>query len=300
MPTDADHEPSRVVPRTLWMYWHQGWRRAPDLVTRCAATWRAHNPTWEIRLLDAETITETITLPRATRALGLPLPALSDVTRICLLRKHGGVWADATLWCTRPLDDWVQTATARSGFFAFEKPGPDRPVSSWFLAARSQCRMVDLWHAATVRLLAKTRAHARFRRVLTGADRQRRHRALSRAVAGYLSWRFGYGSLLIPTSDRPKRGDYFWFHYLFRTLLEQNEEFRRLWAATPRISADGPHLLQRAGLLNPATNRTDAAIRNGLSNVFKLSWRVSGSDDISGTVLEALYRSAPTEALHAV
>jgi len=99
---DADHEPSRGVPRTLWMYWHQGWRHAPDLVTRCAATWRAHNPTWEIRLLDAETIAETVRLPRATRALALPLPALSDVTRICLLRKYGGVWADATLWCMRP------------------------------------------------------------------------------------------------------------------------------------------------------------------------------------------------------
>ena len=66
---DADHEPSRVVPRTLWWHWHQRWRQAPDLVTRGAATWRAHNPTWEIRLLDAETIAETLTLPRPTRAL---------------------------------------------------------------------------------------------------------------------------------------------------------------------------------------------------------------------------------------
>ena len=295
----ADHEPPRV-PRTLWMYWHQGWRCAPDLVTRCAATWRAHNPTWELRLLDAATIAETVTLPRTASGLDLPLPALSDVTRICLLQKYGGVWADATLWCTRPLDDWIETVTAQSGFFAYDKPGPDRPISSWFLAADSQCRIIDLWHAATVSLLAKTRAHARVRRVLDGAERHPLRLAFSRAITSYLSWRFRYGSLLIPTSDPPKHGDYFWFHYLFGALLEQNEEFRRLWAATPRISADGPHLLQRAGLLNPATNRTDAAIRNGRSNVFKLSWRVSRSDDISGTVLETLYRSAPTEAPNAV
>ena len=292
MLVDADYESRRAVPRTLWMYWHQGWRRAPDLVVRCAATWQAHNPTWEIRLLDAATIAGTVTLPRTARALALPLPALSDVTRICLLQKYGGVWADATLWCTRPLDDWIDTVTAQSGFFAYDKPGPDRPISSWFLAARSQCRIVDLWHAATVTLLAKTRAHARFRRVLDGAeaDWHRLCWVLSRTLTGYLSWRFGYGSLLIPTSDRPKRGDYFWFHYLFRTLLDQNEEFSRRWASTPRISADGPHLLQKVGLLKPATIRTDAAIRNRLSHVFKLSRHVSLPDDISDTVLQTLYR----------
>ena len=277
------------------MYWHQGWHRAPDLVTRCAATWRAHNAGWDVRLLDAATIAETVTLPRNAKALALPLPALSDVARICLLQKYGGVWADATLWCTRPLDDWLETVTAQSGFFAYDRPAPDRPVSSWFLAASSQCRIIDLWHAATVTLLAKTRAHIRFRRTLDGSGRHRLRSALSRAITGYLSWHFGYGSLLIPTTDRPTRGEYFWFHYLFRTLLELNEEFRRLWASTPRISADGPHLLQRVGLLNRATSQTDAAIGNRVSHVFKLSRHASPPDDISGTVLESLYRSVQPE-----
>ena len=277
------------------MYWHQGWSRAPDLVTKCAATWQAHNPTWEIRLLDAATIAETVALPRTVRTLALPLPALSDVTRICLLQKYGGVWADATLWCTRPLDDWLETVTTQSGFFAYDRPAPDRPVSSWFLAASSQCRIIDLWHAATVTLLAKTRAHIRFRRVLDGSNRHRLCGTLSRAIMGYLSWRFGYGRLLVPTSDLPKGDDYFWFHYLFRQLLEQNEDFRRMWASTPRISANGPHLLQRVGLLNRATIQTDAAIGNRVSHVFKLSRHASLPDDISGTVLESLYRSVEPE-----
>jgi len=47
--------------------------------------------------------------------------------------------------------------------------------------------------------------------------------------------------------------------------------------------------------LNPATVRTDAAIRNRLSHVFKLSRHGPPPDDISGTVLEALYRSAQPE-----
>jgi len=87
--------------------------------------------------------------------------------------------------------------TAPSGFFAYDKPGPDRPVSSWLVAARSQCRIVDLWHAATVTLLAKTRAHAQSERMLDGVSRHPLRRALSRAIAEYVSWRFGYDCLLI-------------------------------------------------------------------------------------------------------
>ena len=31
------------IPKRLFMYWHQGWNNAPDIVKRCAATWQKHN-----------------------------------------------------------------------------------------------------------------------------------------------------------------------------------------------------------------------------------------------------------------
>ena len=154
------------------MYWHQGWNNAPDIVKRCAATWQEHNPTWDINLLDAATIREKIELPPAVKTLKLPLPALSDVIRLCLLKKYGGVWADATLWCVRPLDDWINSVCAPSGFFAYDKPGPGRPISSWFLAAGRDCRIIDLWHSAALQLLAKTQAYARFRWVFENKGKE--------------------------------------------------------------------------------------------------------------------------------
>jgi hypothetical protein len=36
----------------------------------------------------------------------------------------------------------------RSGFFAFERPTPDRMVASWFLAASVPCRIVAKWRAS--------------------------------------------------------------------------------------------------------------------------------------------------------
>ena len=281
----------KQIPKILFMYWHQGWNNAPDIVKRCAATWQQHNPAWAINLLDAATVAEKVKLPSAAKTLHLPLPALSDVIRICLLKEYGGVWVDATLWCVRPLDDWLEAVCVPSGFFAYDKPGPDRPISSWFLAAKKECRIVALWYSAVRHLLTKTQAYTQHARWLETRQKNSLTNAISSLYKNFLLSHFKYESLLLPTSENPGRENYFWFHYLFGRLLEHNSEFHQLWTTTPKISADGPHQLQRTGLLKPATERTDFIIKNKYSNVHKLTHRESFPDDFTGTVLDILYRS---------
>lgn len=70
--------------------------------------------------------------------------AFADQIRIELLSAHGGVWADATAMCAKPLDDWLPERMA-SGFFAFERPVPERMIASWFLAAAVGCNVVAKW-----------------------------------------------------------------------------------------------------------------------------------------------------------
>jgi hypothetical protein len=72
-------------------------------------------------------------LPAATK-----VTPYSDILRTELLRRHGGVWADATVYCTRPLDDWLLQVMSQTDFFAFSRPGPDREIASWFLASRPE------------------------------------------------------------------------------------------------------------------------------------------------------------------
>lgn len=77
------------------------------------------------------------------------VPALSDRIRIALLRQHGGVWADATAMCARPLDEWLPDRLS-TGFFAFERPGPFRMLASWFLAAAPDNFIVQRWREACI------------------------------------------------------------------------------------------------------------------------------------------------------
>jgi hypothetical protein len=141
-----------MPPKQIWCLWLQGWANAPDLVQACGASWRQHNPDWQINYLSRATLNAHLgELPhlQAMFARNLPVEALSDVLRIELLSRFGGVWVDSTVYCLRPLDGWINDAMP-TGFFAFNRPTPDRMLSSWFLAADNGSYIIDAWRRKTL------------------------------------------------------------------------------------------------------------------------------------------------------
>lgn len=138
-----------MIPRIVWINWFQGWDKAPELPRACLDSWSRRNPDWEIVALSNRTVGDYVDLCEdhpAIRGKWLDAQAYSDMLRISLLRRYGGVWADATVWCAKPLDLWLDDVT-RSGFFAFERPAPDRMLSSWFLAACVDSKAIQQWHS---------------------------------------------------------------------------------------------------------------------------------------------------------
>jgi Capsular polysaccharide synthesis protein len=136
-------QPCPEVNRTIWTCWLQGEDRAPRLVRRCLSSWPSRNPGWDFRCLDARTLTDYVQLPEVQDK---PLSPASfvDVLRVHLLRDYGGVWVDATVYCHRSLDEWL-SPVFRGDFFAFSWGFPDRPLASWFLAARVPSLLVSRW-----------------------------------------------------------------------------------------------------------------------------------------------------------
>lgn len=122
-----------TVPRHIWMLWQQGWDKAPPLVQRCARSWAERNPGWDLHLLDDKTLPDFAPDYAAIRAPNARRPARANLARVALLAAHGGVWADATLFCARPLDEWLSKVTG-AGFFVFAQPRPYRPSDNWFIA----------------------------------------------------------------------------------------------------------------------------------------------------------------------
>ncbi|GFH25750.1 capsular polysaccharide synthesis, partial [Haematococcus lacustris] len=130
----APTKPSRtrhMMEKTVWLLWLTGWHTAPWLCHQVALSWRAYNPTWRVVLLD------NTTLPTYVPDLVLPpeasTQAKSDLVRLALMARHGGVWADAALVCLEPLDDWLPNALEPSGLFMYRAGGSCRGLESWFM-----------------------------------------------------------------------------------------------------------------------------------------------------------------------
>ena len=90
-------------------FWAQGFAQAPPLVRACAASWvRLNRPRWDVRLLAVHNLSSYGVDP--TPASGFAFPPrrtssqLADVVRTELLRRYGGMWADATVFPTQPIE----------------------------------------------------------------------------------------------------------------------------------------------------------------------------------------------------
>lgn len=141
-----------AFPRIIWLLWLQGWDVAPQVALAGRASWEGRNPGWRVNALDRGTLGQFLPGDILDRIFAAPKEpeALSDRIRLELLSRYGGVWADATTVCARPLDDWLPSVMP-NGFFAFARPGPDRMIATWFLAAEKGSHVIETWRAAAWR-----------------------------------------------------------------------------------------------------------------------------------------------------
>jgi hypothetical protein len=120
----------------------QGVDAVPHVVQRCIESWQRHNPGWELRILDDTGLANTVDMSDFPDFL--PRRVFADLLRTRLLKRYGGVWVDATVYCHRPLDDWLPLL-AMTGCFTLDRPGPDRAFSSWFLASVLEHVLMCAW-----------------------------------------------------------------------------------------------------------------------------------------------------------
>ena len=135
--------------KLMYIYWGQGFENASSLIKLCLNSWKKNNPDWQIIELNNENIGQYIdlnALPKnALDIKNYDLTVFSDILRISLLKKTGGLWVDASTFCTKPLNEWFPKYR-KQGFFAFSNPGPDRLISSWFLFGKKNNYLVEQMH----------------------------------------------------------------------------------------------------------------------------------------------------------
>ena len=135
-----------TVPKIVWFSWLQGMDEAPEIVRTCLASQRKHLPNYDFRIVDMENYQQWVELPeyviKKFRKGQIPPASFSDLLRLSLLKKYGGVWMDASVYCSGFGNDklrerWDRIMKSEVAVFHYFKHGSKNPcgLSTWFFAA---------------------------------------------------------------------------------------------------------------------------------------------------------------------
>lgn len=247
----------RAIPKRIWLYWDTGEATAPPVVTACIDSWRRLNPGWEVTVLDGDSLAARDDIPG--KPAEMTVQAYSDLVRLRLLRRYGGVWADATVMCLEPLDHWLPPLAA-GGFFAylwtdtdkwFVLPNVHRILTSWFLVSEPEGAVIAPWEERS-----------------------------------YAYW-----------EGRTRPHDYYWVHLILETLLLTDRGVRRAFSAMPKLGAYGPHLVHDHVLKGRDAAQVRAALAGGAFPIQKLRWNWPAADQARAhEVLPAIPAPAGTQA----
>lgn len=130
------YEPDRAVEgncnKYAWTFWWQGENNCPDSIKMCLSSLKSNLSNVELHVIDKHNIRDWLDLPDyiydKVKRGEITLTHLSDIVRMNLLNKYGGVWFDATIIMLGEFDDkWFEYCY----FTAKQKPKDCLCVSNY-------------------------------------------------------------------------------------------------------------------------------------------------------------------------
>ncbi len=269
-----------ALPKVIWTYWEQGRQNAPPVVQRCFESWEYWNPGWTLHVLDRRSLNRYTDLEQRIDLSreDITIQKRSNLIRVSLLRTHGGVWADATVMCSQPLETWLAEYTS-TGFFAFRNPGRDRLWSSWFIVAEPGNSLMAALEAAFVDLFASTN----YTLQNTGLGD-----VFKRVLKPFLTRNVPCSRILVSRRVRNllRVYPYFQFHYCFNTIVLKGGDPSRIWDKGKPFPAQPPHTLQLLGQQPGGEAEACKFILSQRSPVHKLNWKLDPDSPYWGAVFD--------------
>lgn len=124
--------------RKIWICWLQGFDNAPDIVKECYKSIKRNSNGYEVVQITLENINDYINIPsyiiqKWEKGI-ISNTHLSDIIRLELLINHGGLWVDATVWCTGEIPSYIRDSELfvyREGWYDSEAIN----MGSWIISA---------------------------------------------------------------------------------------------------------------------------------------------------------------------
>lgn len=143
-----EDQPEYTEPRRIFTLWLQGEDQMPPVVRACLDSIRKQSRA-ELVVLDGQSVFDWITLPdrivRLWRTGRMRAAHFTDICRVELLYRHGGVWMDATDYLDAPLPEWLWEAD----FFVYQGGdtlrGAYGGIQNCFIRGAKDAYLLKVW-----------------------------------------------------------------------------------------------------------------------------------------------------------
>lgn len=145
-----DNQLEHVSSNKVWVCWFQGIEQAPLLVRKCYESVKKNLINKDVILITAENIRKYVDFPeyilKKWENGEITHTHMTDLLRLELLIKYGGMWIDATVFCTEKEED-IPKYFFDSDLFFYQslKPGRDGHcsyISSWLMSAKTNNKVL--------------------------------------------------------------------------------------------------------------------------------------------------------------
>lgn len=145
---------NNIMDKNIFLLWLQGWDNARYLQKQVAESWEINNHGWKIHYIDINNINNYVDDIEYLfdKNKQITYQAASDIIRLSLLKKYGGVWADASVLCMQSLDKWVFEAVEPGGIWMYHGHGGEMikefGYASWFIISKKEDYIISKWKEA--------------------------------------------------------------------------------------------------------------------------------------------------------
>lgn len=136
--------------KIIWTYWNED--PLPEFISRCTDTWRAENTGYKINIVTNENLESFVGHSEANAIKNWKYndspQRMSDLVRLSVLQKFGGVWLDASIICYESLDWTFSEDPKKPKVYSIpELSTPDDPlIESWFISCEPGDPFVTKWN----------------------------------------------------------------------------------------------------------------------------------------------------------
>ena len=142
----SNYEGDRI-PKILWSFWDKD--EIPEFIQKCTDSWKKYNPDYTVNFMTTSTLKDFIGEEEANYLINWKFndspQRLSDLVRLSVVSKFGGIWLDASIVCFNSFN-WVQDEGADAIVFSIKELSTDPTIESWFIAGVPNNPYITAWN----------------------------------------------------------------------------------------------------------------------------------------------------------